>query len=138
MTKSTAQLAFEGNTKKHLQKQNPLVEGAPDMPPGLGPDAAKLWRKLVPELHKLGIVSSIDESMLAGLCYWWQIYLTSQAALAGVTDYSTTSGKRALEAVAKAWTEYSRIARQFGLTATSRKGIDVGNTVDIQGDRWIP
>ncbi|MDR0249848.1 MAG: phage terminase small subunit P27 family [Burkholderiales bacterium] len=46
---------------------NPAVE-EPDMPKYLGREARKEWRRIVPELLELGLLTKIDRTVLAMYC----------------------------------------------------------------------
>lgn len=43
----------------------------PDCPKHLLPEARKFWRRLTPELEKLGLISRIDQAALALACQEW-------------------------------------------------------------------
>ncbi len=43
----------------------------PDCPKHLLPEARKFWRRLTPELEKLGLISKIDQAALALACQEW-------------------------------------------------------------------
>lgn len=49
---------------------NPEIE-IPDCPRHLLPEARKFWRRLTPELEKLGLISKIDQAALALVCQEW-------------------------------------------------------------------
>ena len=66
---------LRGNaSKKRLDELqdgvNPDVE-IPDCPKHLLPEARKFWRRLTPELEKLGLVAKIDQAALALVCQEW-------------------------------------------------------------------
>lgn len=126
LPKSNDIQTYEG--RPAILRASPLPIGTPKKPTKLGLNGEKLWDKLVPELVSLGIAKSIDETALEGLCRWWQAYKVSADALATIQDFSSIDATRCLNSCRATWTEFSKIARQFGLTASSRNGINVGAT----------
>lgn len=135
--KSAAQMRLEGHPNKAAIRENPLADGLPRKPRGLGKHASALWDKVVPELSRLGVATSVDETMLEGLCFWWDVWKRSTEALNNVDDFGSTNGARAMNAVSRSWTEFSRVARQFGLTACSRNGITVAPQGDDELDEFL-
>ena len=43
----------------------------PDLPKHLLPEARKFWKRITPELEKLGLISKIDQAAMAQACQWW-------------------------------------------------------------------
>lgn len=59
--------AGERQAEQHVE---PEIE-IPDCPRHLLPEARKFWRRLTPELEKLGLISKIDQAALALACQEW-------------------------------------------------------------------
>lgn len=68
--KPTALRKLEGNRgKRALNSKEPMPElGEPEMPDRLAPLAQQEWRRIVPELLALGVLSKLDQKALAGYC----------------------------------------------------------------------
>ena len=68
--KPTAIKELQGNPgHRPLNAQEPVApKGEPEMPKGMLPAARREWKRIVPLLIKLGILSSIDGKALAAYC----------------------------------------------------------------------
>ncbi len=68
--KPTAVKALEGNPgKRPLNEHEPKPDAAlPAMPQGLTGDARKCWEALAEEMHRIGILTSIDGHGLESYC----------------------------------------------------------------------
>lgn len=53
----------------------------PDCPRHLLPEAKKFWKRLTPELEKLGLVARIDQAALALVCQEWAWWVWHDALL---------------------------------------------------------
>jgi phage terminase small subunit len=58
--------AFKGDGRNRDYPR--AVVAAPDKPPGLEPEAERLWDAIVPELERLRLVSRLDGVTLEALC----------------------------------------------------------------------
>jgi P27 family predicted phage terminase small subunit len=125
LPKSTSMKLWEGHVNKQELKPNPTPTNAPRKPRGLGREAERLWKTLVPQLETLNLATAIDEATLIGLCEWWGAYVKARDGLNKVDDLSTLQGMRALNATKTTWSEFRRLAELFGLTPCSRSGIHV-------------
>lgn len=127
--KSSNQKSYEGHKDRSLIRPD-FAEGKPVKPPGMLPEASKLWDSTVVQLINQGVVTAVDQQSLEGLCYWWAIFVGSQASLATIDDWATIIATRAVSNASRAWDNYRRLATQFGLSPQAR------NTVSAapQGD----
>jgi len=74
---------LEGNPGKrplNLNEPKPL-QIAPECPKWLKPLAKKIWKRLYPELERLGLLTIIDEMAFAGLCQNYAIYIETEKYL---------------------------------------------------------
>jgi len=73
----TAVKDLRGNPGKRPQNLNePQIEvGDPEMPVGLSDAAKKEWDAMVPHLKKMGVLTPVDRSALAGYCYAFDIWM---------------------------------------------------------------
>lgn len=61
----------KNNKSKKNKKNGTDADGsnnAPDMPPGLTEDAAKIWDEVVAELEKLNVLARVDNHLIAIYC----------------------------------------------------------------------
>src|SRR5947209_4306168 len=73
----------EGNPgKRPLNANEPKpTPGAPKCPKHLQGEARKEWRRIVPELDKMGLMTSVDLVAMACYCESWATYLTALAKI---------------------------------------------------------
>lgn len=126
VAKSGEQKAFENHPNRSLIVANPSGQGKPIKPRGLGPIAAKFWDTTIAELIDQGVATSLDQSSLEALAYWWEVFKVSQESMLTL-DFASTSGARAMNANSKAFDNYRRLAQQFGLTPQARNSVTAGS-----------
>ena len=64
--------------KRPLPKDEPKPEPiAPKCPSWLHKDAKKEWKRIAPQLEKLGLLTQVDMAALAGYCESWAQYKRS-------------------------------------------------------------
>lgn len=143
MPKPTRIKQLEGNPgKRPLNKYEPQPElERPSCPQHLTPDARKEWRRIVPELEMLGLLSQIDRAALAAYCQAYGRWVKAERGLSkfeqrfkgtNVGDglcYQTTNGNwlsHPLVGVAnKALEQMHKFLVEFGMTPASRTRISV-------------
>lgn len=97
----------------------------PSRPSWILPEAKREWNRIVPQLERLGLLTELDRSLLAGYCQAWGRYVQAQRELAkaGLT-YVNDRGQVKRHPVANIADNYAeemrKIALQFGLTPSSR------------------
>lgn len=105
----------------------------PSCPAWLSPEAKKLWKRLVPELQRIGVLTMVDGEALAGACQSWAVYVECERLLkkegrtyqytnkAGATNLlprpEVAIGQRALA-------DFRAFCSEFGLTPASRTRIN--------------
>jgi len=74
--KPTELKLIDGNPgKRPLPKNEPKPEPiAPKCPTWLHKDAKKEWKRIAPQLEKLGLLTQVDMAALAGYCESWAQY----------------------------------------------------------------
>jgi P27 family predicted phage terminase small subunit len=102
------------------------------------------WKRVVPLLQNLGIITKLDQSTLAAYCQSLAEYhaatrqLIAEGSLIEQTIYARDSGKAvgtrtvphpAVSLPKSAYNVMRRFAAEFGLTPVSRKKIKLGQTV---------
>lgn len=116
--------------KRPLNKQEPQPKrGRPSCPRWLTGEARKEWKRVVPELERLGLLTIVDRTALATYCQAWARYVEAEAMITRygsilkseksdyiqVSPYATISKQNAL--LVKAF------CQEFGLTPASRTRI---------------
>src|SRR5579863_5534758 len=68
--KPTALKKLEGNPgKRKLNDNEPQPDpGRPEMPRGLAPEAAAEWKRILPMLEQMGVLTVVDGTALAAYC----------------------------------------------------------------------
>jgi P27 family predicted phage terminase small subunit len=115
--------------KRSLNPNEPMPEAAvPDCPPELGPAAKREWDRLVDDLAKLNLLTSLDRAALAAYCGAYALWAdaTEQIQKYGAMIKSPTGYpvQSPYIAIANRQAEIMmRIASEFGFTPASRSRI---------------
>lgn len=150
--KPTAIKEFEGQrghrTKAELAKRELEPKPAPGAkcPHHLSAEARKEWRRITPELERLGVLTMVDESALAACCQLWGRHVELEKGIAkeGMyidTPVITKAGEMVLDQDGKPYTTqeknpkvaesrltlsaYRNYCVEFGMTPSSRARISV-------------
>ena len=132
--KPTALKILEGNPgKRPLNKNEPKPKKIiPECPDWLEDEANKEWFRLVPELKRLGILTTIDVSGLIGYCQSWARHIEAEKYISihGMT-FETESGYLMPVPQVAISLKYLKICQsfmiQFGLTPSSRTRISMSS-----------
>jgi len=130
--KPTALRVLEGNRGKRKLPENepkptPL---SPEMPDFLDERAVSEWKRLLPELLSVGVLTTVDGMTFAGYCQATSdVYrLTTTLRETGET-FKTPSGyiqqRPEVSMLNKAWDRVDKFARQLGIGAEHRAHIEV-------------
>ena len=136
MPKPTALRVLEGNPgKRALNAREPRpLDGEPEMPKHLDTVARKEWRRLVPLLLSMRVLTEADGIALANLCQAYSTLIQAQNLMRKASD----SGKSALlmktpagyamqspllSIINSQMEIIARQLREFGLTPASRSRI---------------
>ena len=78
----TAQLRLVGSRELETRRDEPQPElGAPKMPYKLPAEAKAEWKRVVPELTKVGVLALIDRAVLITYVESWSEYRDARTAL---------------------------------------------------------
>jgi P27 family predicted phage terminase small subunit len=140
--KPTAIARAEGNPgKRRLNDTEPQPRAiAPRCPAHLDAEAKKEWKRLVPVLLRMRVLSEADWMTLASLCQTWSTLVKAQAKLTemGVL-YKTPSGyiqqSPLFSMVNQCVDIITKLSREFGLTPAARSRI-VAQTEEEDDDLW--
>lgn len=134
--KPTNLRVLEGNPSKRPLPQNEPkpVPIAPKCPSWANRYGKRLWKELIPEMERLGLVTKIDGASFAAMCHSYGVWVECEQYLKkhGRTyEYTNKAGETNMIArpeVAigqKALAEFRRWAAEFGLTPAARTKIEV-------------
>lgn len=127
--KPTALKLLEGNRgKRKLNKSEPKPDNTePKCPKWLLPEAKKEWKRVVPELSRLGLLTKIDGAALIGYCQSWARYVEAEKYLSDPkndTVFITDNGYIQQVPQVSIAQKYLNICRsfmiEFGMTPSSR------------------
>jgi P27 family predicted phage terminase small subunit len=106
------------------------VPARPKMPKHLDAEARAMWRRVVPELYKAGVLVAIDADELAAMCSAWSAYRTATTTLEKDGRYlvATNGAVYRHPAVAdqsRSLSMFLSCARRFGLDPDGRSRLVV-------------
>ena len=137
---------LEGNRgKRPLPTNEPKPDPvAPKCPAWLHKDAKKEWKRIAPQLERLGLLTQVDMAALAGYCESWAQYKRSIEFIhkhGEVYPIKDDEGKvKYLQQVPqvsianKALANIRAAATQFGLSASDRGRIQVPGMEDREDE----
>ena len=128
--------------KRRLNEREPKPQsGLPRVPSWLRPEVRKHWKKIAPMLDDIGVMTVIDGIALALLCEALGDYIRARGIVERVADegqpFLTTTDKGnviqhpAVGVMNKAWERVLKMLREFGMTPSSRSGLETGKPDDV-------
>lgn len=130
--KPTALKILTGNPgRRPLNQSEPQPDGtAPKCPSWLDAEGKRTWKRLAPELHRLGLLTCVDGEALACLCQAWSELKQATETLKAEGRYVTlvTGGRQSHPAVSQQRTAMRTIkdfCSLFGLDPSSRSRLHV-------------
>ncbi|MCP4589577.1 MAG: phage terminase small subunit P27 family [bacterium] len=135
--------ALRGSEKRYLRNSPKPESGTPTCPTWLGREAKAEWRRVMPELTRLGMVCGLDRGVLVTYCQTWALWREAVAVIAkeGITN-QTNDGLRkrhpACAIASDASKTLLRLAGELGLTPLSRQRLDLVPEPAAENDfeRW--
>jgi len=128
--KPTALKKLEGNPgKRPLPKNEPQPDPSmPKMPWWFDYHARQEWQRICPELHRLGLLTSIDRAALVGYCMAYSRWLKAERELLKGLTYEKIDAngnkkrinKPEVNAARDALNQVRLFCVEFGLTPSSR------------------
>ena len=112
-----------GHERKRPPEPQPAILAECPPPPNFLADyAAEEWHHVAPELHRLGLLTVLDVSMLAAYCCSYARWRWAEELLPSTTD------RKACSLFARISRDSAdtmlRIGREFGMTPSSRSHIN--------------
>ncbi len=115
---------FPGHRPINAGEPKPAAAASIAAPPWLDGESSAIWEDLAPELHRLGLLKTLDVAVLAGACRWWAIYRKADRALRrGLVQTTKAVGqtRRPEVGIAKeAFEAAVRVFQRFGVTPSER------------------
>jgi P27 family predicted phage terminase small subunit len=114
--------------KRKLNEAEPKPLGVPSCPAWLSREAKAEWRRVLPELVRLGIIGKVDGAALAGYCCAYATFRQAEEAIQthGLT-FETGTGYRAQSPEvgirSKALEQMMQYLSEFGMSPSSRSRI---------------
>ena len=106
---------LRGETRPSQQSRQPMpVRGVPSQPAFLDPEAKAEWKRVTPELRRLGLLAHLDRAILSTYCEAWAVWV--DAAKARRTDDSSMAWRRYRDSSRLV----SDLATALGLTPNAR------------------
>lgn len=144
--KPTAVRRLEGNaSKRPINDREPEPDARrPRRPAWLSYAGARIWSYYAPRLHDAGLLVTIDRDLFAMFCQYVGRYIEAEQEIAqrGMV-YETANGNLIQSPYVsisnRSHNAALRLAREFGLTPSSRSRIVIGDggkqeTDDLLGD----
>ncbi len=135
--------ALEGNPGKRPLKGNNAKPRsvAPDCPDWLSAEAKAEWKRLAPELERLGLLTLLDRAAFSCYCQSFAHWVQAQRVLREHgTMYVTGSGRvreRPEVAIAGSFLKLMRaFAVEFGLTPSSRSRLSLPDPPADEDDEF--
>lgn len=140
--KPTALKLIQGTARPdRLNKREPKPKlGAPSCPSHLDQAARNEWRRVVPELVKLGVISRIDAATLAAYCQNYSRWVAAELELekhGGLTYVGEKGMIRKHPAVGiahDAMAAMKAFAAEYGLTPASRARVHGSKEDEAEDD----
>lgn len=120
--KPTDVMVLRGNAHAiaRVVREPKATKGAPTCPDWLDAEAKRQWRHLVEELKAMRILSTVDRTVLAGLCQNWSLWVRASKALNKIKDLTDDNATRLMTKADNAHKAFFRGCLEFGLTPSSR------------------
>jgi P27 family predicted phage terminase small subunit len=128
--KPTALKALAGNPgKRPLPDGEPRPDPALPSPPAfLDEEARTEWDRIAPELHKLGLLTHLDRTVLAAYCVSFAVWVRAGAGLSRLLSSPDADGpaiKRWATICSRALRELHMLGSELGLSPASRTRLRV-------------
>ena len=142
MPKPASLKLLEGNPGKRTVHDVPKPRPTrPTCPSWLSQQAKAEWRRLAPELERLGLLTQLDRAAFAAYCQSYAHWRECQAVLVEQGSmYITVNGRlreRPEVEMAKRFAQLTRaFAVEFGRTPTSRARLSLPNQEDDEDDEF--
>lgn len=119
-----------GHRKRKREPKPKALQGMPKCPAWMPPAGKREWKRVVPELLRLGLLSIVDVAALEGYCAAYARALEADAVVKkGGLTVATSTGflvqNPAVSISRLAWQAVRQFAAEFGLTPSARSRLEV-------------
>ena len=132
----TAVLKMRGSWRGAVRKDEPRPEpGQPRCPTWLKPSAKQFWKRLIPRLVSMGVLSKIDGPALARYCQLWARWRETEEFLAAHPNTIPIKDKDGnlidlrdvphVARAAKLADQLLRLEQNFGLSPSARAHLGI-------------
>jgi P27 family predicted phage terminase small subunit len=111
------------------------IKGMPRCPAWLDPRAKAAWKQLLPQLHKMGVLSRIDSNALVRYCRSWSRWIRAEQFIEKHGEcYPLKDGNGKTKCLAafpqvatanKLGMLLTKLEQEFGMTPSARTRIDL-------------
>ena len=122
----TAQLRLVGSRELEHRHDEPQPEpGAPKPPTWLSGEARAEWKRVVPELIRVGVLARVDRAVLVGYCESWGMFVASQRTVhdQGIIQTSKEGVDRPaahVRVLNESRAAFLKFAQELGLSPSAR------------------
>ena len=138
-------LAMRGSWRASRNPAEPRPEaGRPRCPRWLDNDAKAAWRRLVPMLDRMGVLTLIDRYALVRYCQMWSRWITAEQFLQRHGDTYIQKDAEGRPKAVKAYPQVRfaqqlaeqllRLEQQFGMTPSARARLEAAPTEQPAAD----
>jgi P27 family predicted phage terminase small subunit len=89
----------------------------------------KEWRRVAPELHRLGLLGPFEAASFAAYCQHFAVWIAAERALSKSDLVVKSSGRTIVNPLARtartACSTMVKVAREFSMTPRSRLGVGI-------------
>jgi len=120
----------EGTSRADRRRKNPPVgAGVPKCPFNVTSIAGRKWKEIIAGLKRLGLIDSIDQTHIEGLCRQYQLAKEADRLIArnGITiegSMGSIVANPACNVSAKAWAAVRQYGNDLGLNHLSRQRME--------------
>lgn len=126
---------------RKVERGPAFVRSAPAPPTWLGREAKAEWRRVVPELERLRLLSRVTRASLTAYCQTWETFVLATQLLAkeglvieakqGLLSHPAVGIQRAAGAELRRW------AVEYGLTPASEQKVKAPEVADGEDDAIV-
>ena len=132
----TAILKLHGSRKAEGRKNEPKPANAiPRCPAWLTGEGRKEWRRICPQLKRMGVLTKIDRTALGAFCKAYSRWLKAERELEKIGELIKSPSGYSIQnpwlAISnKSMKQMLEIMREFGMSPASRAGLHVEKQPD--------
>jgi len=125
--------------KRPIPRETLKPAAGAEPPPRLNQAAREEWDRLVPELHRLGLLTQLDRAALAAYCDAWALYRRAADRLEEDGDVVTAGNGTLIPhpsvAIAiRAMQKIRELSSEFGFTPAARTRIEMAAAEEDDSD----